>query len=113
MNVITPTTNTAVELQNRHNELSQRYCLDSTPLLQRQAQRESNARSYPRRIPLELKRAQGVYVEDSRGQVYIDCLAGAGTLALGHDHPVTVEAIQKARGALLHYVHHVRAWSGD
>lgn len=104
MNAITPITNTTVELQYRHSGLSQRYCLDSTPALQRQMQRESNARSYPRRIPLELKRAQGVYVEDSRGQVYIDCLAGAGTLALGHNHPVTLEAIQKtlASGIPLH-----------
>src|SRR5690606_39718724 len=26
---------------------------------------------------------------------FIDCLAGAGTLALGHNHPVVVEAIQR------------------
>lgn len=89
------TTDTISELQRRHSGLSERYCLDTTPLLQRQEAQESNARSYPRRIPLELKRAHGVYVEDSRGQVYIDCLAGAGTLALGHNHPVTVEAIQQ------------------
>ncbi|MFP6851330.1 MAG: diaminobutyrate--2-oxoglutarate transaminase [Pseudomonas sp.] len=96
MSMITPTANTPLEFQRRHTGLSQLYCLDSTPILQRQIERESNARSYPRRIPLELKRAQGVYVEDSRGQVYIDCLAGAGTLALGHNHPVAVEAIQNA-----------------
>jgi diaminobutyrate-2-oxoglutarate transaminase len=104
MNAITPISTTIVDLQSRHSGLRQRYCLDSTPALQRQTQRESNARSYPRRIPLELKRAQGVYVEDSRGQVYIDCLAGAGTLALGHNHPVVVEAIQRtlASGIPLH-----------
>lgn len=98
------TTDTISELQRRHSGLSERYCLDTTPLLQRQESQESNARSYPRRIPLELTRAQGVYVEDSRGQVYIDCLAGAGTLALGHNHPVTVEAIQQtlASGIPLH-----------
>ncbi|MGE8360377.1 diaminobutyrate--2-oxoglutarate transaminase [Pseudomonas sp.] len=98
------TTDTISELQRRHSGLSERYCLDTTPLLQRQESQESNARSYPRRIPLELKRAQGVYVEDSRGQVYIDCLAGAGTLALGHNHPVTVDAIQQtlASGIPLH-----------
>lgn len=27
---------------------------------------------------------------------YIDCLAGAGALALGHSHPVVVEAVQRA-----------------
>jgi len=64
-------------------------------LLQRQQQQESNARSYPRRIPLALKRARGIHVEDVEGRQFIDCLAGAGTLALGHNHPVVVEAIQR------------------
>lgn len=86
----------AQALARRHSGLSTRYCLDSTPLLERQERQESNARSYPRRIPLVLQRAHGIYVEDSRGQVYVDCLAGAGTLALGHNHPVVVEAIQQA-----------------
>lgn len=54
-----------------------------------------NARSYPRRIPLALKRARGIHVEDVEGRQFIDCLAGAGTLALGHNHPVVVEAIQR------------------
>lgn len=35
------------------------YQFDETPLLARQRQQESNARSYPRRIPLALKRARG------------------------------------------------------
>ena len=64
MSALNPITNTTVELQRRHSGLSQRYCLDSPPTLQRQLQRESNAGSYARRIPLELKRAHGVYVED-------------------------------------------------
>ena len=29
------------------------------------------------------------------GAVYIDCLAGAGTLALGHNHPVVIESIRQ------------------
>lgn len=104
MNVMSLTTDAINDLKHRHKGLGNRYCLDTTPVLQRQEQQESNARSYPRRIPLVLKRAQGVYVEDSRGQVYIDCLAGAGTLALGHNHPVALEAIQRtlASGIPLH-----------
>ncbi|KKB38629.1 aspartate aminotransferase family protein [Bacillus thermotolerans] len=65
-------------------------------LLARQARRESNARSYPRRLPLAIHRAEGIYVTDMDGQQYIDCLAGAGTLALGHNHTVVREAISKA-----------------
>ena len=71
------------------------YQFDESPLLARQRQQESNARSYPRRIPLALKRAKGIYVEDVDGRSFIDCLAGAGTLALGHNHPVVIEAIQQ------------------
>lgn len=71
------------------------YTFRESPLLLRQQQQESNARSYPRRIPLVLKRARGIHVEDVEGRQFIDCLAGAGTLALGHNHPVVVEAIQR------------------
>jgi diaminobutyrate-2-oxoglutarate transaminase len=71
------------------------YHFEDSPLLERQKQQESNARSYPRRIPLALKRAQGIYVEDVEGRTFIDCLAGAGTLALGHNHPVVIAAIRK------------------
>jgi diaminobutyrate-2-oxoglutarate transaminase len=56
--------------------------------------RESNARSYPRRIPIAIKKANGIFVTDVEGTVYYDCLSGAGTLALGHNHPVIKEAIQ-------------------
>lgn len=61
--------------------------------LKRQQDRESNARSYPRRIPLTLTKAQGIYIQDSQEQVFIDALAAAGTLALGHSHPEIQEAI--------------------
>ena len=63
-------------------------------LLESQAARESNARSYPRRLPLAIKRAEGIHVIDMDGKTYYDCLAGAGTLALGHNHPVVVDAIK-------------------
>jgi diaminobutyrate-2-oxoglutarate transaminase len=69
--------------------------LETNAYLQRQAQCESNARSYPRRLPLALKRGQGVYVEDTQGQVFIDCLAAAGTLALGHSHPEVTDALMQ------------------
>jgi diaminobutyrate-2-oxoglutarate transaminase len=40
--------------------------------------------------------ARGVTVRDSHGREYVDCLAGAGALPLGHSHPVVVEAIERA-----------------
>lgn len=63
-------------------------------LLERQRQRESSARSYPRRLPIALVEASGSTVRDRQGRTYIDCLAGAGTLALGHHHPVVVQALR-------------------
>lgn len=62
--------------------------------LEGQAQRESNARSYPRRIPIAIREAHGIYITDTDGRQYFDCLAGAGTLSLGHNHPVVIEAIR-------------------
>ena len=67
----------------------------ANPYLERQAARESNARSYPRRLPLALSKGKGIYVQDTDGRTYIDCLACAGALALGHNHPVVVEAINR------------------
>lgn len=63
--------------------------------LDRQSGFESNARSYPRRLPIAIRRADGMFVEDMDGRYYMDCLAGAGALALGHHHPVVVEAIRR------------------
>ncbi|WP_049929122.1 diaminobutyrate--2-oxoglutarate transaminase [Halopiger goleimassiliensis] len=72
---------------------------DTTPstaqLLAQQARRESNARTYPRSLPLAIARAEGAILEDVDGDEYIDCLAGAGTLALGHNHPAVVERIER------------------
>ncbi|BFT69304.1 aspartate aminotransferase family protein [Paenibacillus sp. P36] len=67
----------------------------NTRYLESQSQRESNARSYPRRLPIAIQEAEGIYVKDMDGKVYYDCLAGAGTLALGHNHPVVVDAIKQ------------------
>jgi diaminobutyrate-2-oxoglutarate transaminase len=72
---------------------------DNRTLLSRQAGRESNARTYPRYLPFAIKEAQGVTVTDMDGNEYYDCLAGAGTLALGHNHPRVVEAVEQVLDA--------------
>ncbi|WP_040976905.1 diaminobutyrate--2-oxoglutarate transaminase [Necropsobacter massiliensis] len=61
--------------------------------LTRQNEMESNVRSYPRKLPLAIAKAQGCWVTDVEGNDYLDCLAGAGTLALGHNHPAVIQAI--------------------
>ncbi|MCJ8167730.1 diaminobutyrate--2-oxoglutarate transaminase [Atopomonas sediminilitoris] len=62
--------------------------------LARQARYESAVRSYPRKLPLAITQAQGCWLTDADGRRYLDCLAGAGTLALGHNHPLIIQAIQ-------------------
>jgi diaminobutyrate-2-oxoglutarate transaminase len=69
---------------------------ESSWFLEQQRARESNARSYPRRLPIAIARASGIHVTDVDGRRYIDCLAGAGALALGHAHPVVREALERA-----------------
>jgi diaminobutyrate-2-oxoglutarate transaminase len=74
----------------------------SSLLLERQEQRESSVRSYPRRLPIAIRRGSGSYVEDLDGNVYIDFLNGAGALPLGHSHPELVEAVQRQLPLLSH-----------
>lgn len=73
-------------------------------ILDRQNSRESSARTYARSFPIVPARAQGMVIEDVDGRAYLDCLSGAGTLALGHNHPVVLEAISRtiSSGVPLH-----------
>ncbi|MFJ8001914.1 aminotransferase class III-fold pyridoxal phosphate-dependent enzyme [Streptomyces sp. NPDC096310] len=73
-------------------------------ILRRQTPREPSARTYARSLPVVPVRARGLTIEGADGRRYLDCLSGAGTLALGHNHPVVLEAIRKVldSGAPLH-----------
>ncbi|GHF34754.1 MULTISPECIES: diaminobutyrate--2-oxoglutarate transaminase [Streptomyces] len=73
-------------------------------VLHRQHTRESAARTYARTFPIVPVRADGMTVEGADGRRYLDCLSGAGTLALGHNHPVVLDALRRTldSGAPLH-----------
>ncbi|MGW4686198.1 diaminobutyrate--2-oxoglutarate transaminase family protein [Streptomyces sp. NPDC004244] len=73
-------------------------------MLRRQAVRESAARTYAHSLPVVPVRARGLTIEGADGRRYLDCLSGAGSLALGHNHPVVLEAIRGVldSGAPLH-----------
>ncbi|MGW4567326.1 diaminobutyrate--2-oxoglutarate transaminase family protein [Streptomyces sp. NPDC004561] len=64
-------------------------------ILRRQSARESSARTYARALPIVPVRARGLTIEGADGRRYLDCLSGAGTLALGHNHPVVLEAVRR------------------
>ncbi|MFJ8942342.1 aminotransferase class III-fold pyridoxal phosphate-dependent enzyme [Streptomyces sp. NPDC102395] len=72
-------------------------------VLRRQPPRESAARTYARALPIVPVRARGLTIEGADGRRYLDCLSG-GTLALGHNHPVVLQAIRNVldSGAPLH-----------
>ena len=54
------------------------------------------------RPPLTLVRGQGVTVWDDAGREYLDFTSGVAVSALGHCHPVWVEAIRRQAGELIH-----------
>jgi diaminobutyrate-2-oxoglutarate transaminase len=74
----------------------------SARLLRRQAQHESSVRTYPRALPIAIRRGVGCYVEDLDGNIFIDFLAGAGALPLGHSHPEVIEAIARQLPLVTH-----------
>jgi diaminobutyrate-2-oxoglutarate transaminase len=75
------------------------WTADNETLLDKQASRESSARTYPRHLPHAIKECKGVTVTDMDGDEYYDCLAGAGTLVLGHNHPKVIEAMERVLDA--------------
>ena len=70
--------------------------------------------SYPRPSwELVVERAQGVWLEDVDGNIFLDCNAGVAVCATGHCHPEVVRAIQDQAAQLIHmcgtdfYYHHM------
>ncbi|WP_051138889.1 acetylornithine transaminase [Agromyces italicus] len=54
-------------------------------------------------MPLaKLERGEGVWVWDDSGKPYLDFLAGIAVNALGHAHPVFVEAVSRQAATLAH-----------
>ena len=55
---------------------------------------KTGGRSGPyRRSQVVFERGSGSYLYAQDGRRYLDCLSGAGTLALGHNHPVVLQAV--------------------
>ncbi len=54
-------------------------------------------------MPLaKLERGEGAHVWDDEGRVYLDFLAGIAVNALGHAHPVFVDAVSRQAATLAH-----------
>jgi diaminobutyrate-2-oxoglutarate transaminase len=76
--------------------------LTESEILARQAARESNARTYPRRLPVAIAEARGCEIRSVSGETYLDFFAGAGVLAVGHNHPRVVEAVRRQLDQVVH-----------
>ncbi|KZB79665.1 diaminobutyrate--2-oxoglutarate transaminase family protein [Amycolatopsis regifaucium] len=74
----------------------------SAEYLEHQRRWESNARAYPRNLPIAIAGGDGSYLWDVDGNVFIDFLAGAGVLSLGHNHPEVVHAATEQLRVLTH-----------
>ncbi|MCW5263384.1 aminotransferase class III-fold pyridoxal phosphate-dependent enzyme [Verminephrobacter eiseniae] len=57
------------------------------------SERESNARTYARGIDRVISKGNLARVYDSNGREYVDCLACAGALPLGHNHPLIQQRV--------------------
>lgn len=75
---------------------------ESSELLAYQQAHESSAVSYAKGMPMAIKRARGATVEDVDGNVYIDCFAGAGVMAVGHANPAVLEAAHEQIDQVTH-----------
>jgi len=71
-------------------------------MLAEQAAIESNARSYPRSVPLAWDEGRGATVRDVDGNTYLDFFGGAGTLNVGHGNPAAAKAASEQGRRLVH-----------
>ena len=74
----------------------------SREICQRQDLLESAAVSYPKSVPLAFEEGKGATLKDVDGNVYIDFLAGAGTVNVGHCNPEVVKAVKQQVERLMH-----------
>lgn len=54
------------------------------------------------RAPITVASGKGIWLTDSEGQDWLDCVCGIATNALGHAHPVLVEALKAQAGKVWH-----------
>lgn len=55
-----------------------------------------------KRLPIEVDRAEGMYIYTAGGDRYIDFLGGIAVNSLGHSHPRVIEAIERQIRRYMH-----------
>jgi diaminobutyrate-2-oxoglutarate transaminase len=74
----------------------------SRQMLALQARLESNARTYPRNLPIALESGRGATLRDADDNLYIDFFGGAGALAVGHGNRAVTSAAARQQEQLVH-----------
>ncbi len=74
----------------------------SRSLLLRQQEIEGSVVSYPRNMPIALKRAKGSIIEDVDGNRFIDFFGGCGVLNVGHVNEEVLEYVKRQQEDLIH-----------
>lgn len=60
------------------------------------------AKTTPNPVGLQVSKAKGSYIFDSKGKKYLDFVAGISACSLGHRHPEIIKAIKKQLNKFLH-----------
>lgn len=60
------------------------------------------AQTSPHPLGLEIERAEGLYLYDTSGKVYLDLIGGISVANTGHRHPTVVQAIRDQLDRYLH-----------
>ncbi len=74
----------------------------SEAIINHQLTHEGAIVSYPRNMPIAIKRAKGAIVEDADGNQFIDFFGGAGVLNTGHCNPFVLEYVKAQQEQLIH-----------
>jgi diaminobutyrate-2-oxoglutarate transaminase len=74
----------------------------SLEYLEFQSDNEGAAVSYPKGLPMALKKGRGATVEDVDGNIYIDFFGGAGVMNVGHANPHVLDEVRVQLPLLTH-----------
>ena len=75
---------------------------ESQRLIELHKKVEGNIVSYPRKMPIAIKRAKGAIIEDVDGNQFIDFFAGAGVVNVGHCNQDVLKYVKEQQENLVH-----------
>ncbi len=74
----------------------------SRELLKLQQEIEGSIVSYPKKMPIAIKRAKGAIIEDVDGNYFIDFFAGCGVLNVGHSNEEVLSVVKEQIENVIH-----------